>query len=176
MQPQTTRQALHSSDQRGATLIEALVAVIVLSIGMLGIVSLQTRAIQFESSSLYQSQASILAYDIIDLMRANSGDNAILGLYLHGMNDTIPVSYTNCSGAGVNCSRSDLASYDLYTWLGELAQTLPSGKAAIAVDNSGASPVYSVTIQYDDSRADKSSSYGQGNTIAPKQFTFRTEL
>lgn len=168
-------QAPHSH-QQGATLIEVLVAVIVLSIGMLGMVSLQTKAIQFEQSSMYQSQASVLAYDIIDKMRANSGSSAVLGQYLHGMNDTIPQTYTSCAGSSANCSLADLASYDLYTWLAEVAAALPSGKAEVAVDNSGASPVYSITIQYDDSRTDKSSSFGQSNTISAKRFIFRTEL
>lgn len=162
--------------QQGATLIEVLVAVIVLSIGMLGMVSLQTRAMQFEQSSMYQSQASVLAYDIMDKMRANSGGSTILGQYLHGMSDTIPQSYTSCEGSSADCSLTELASYDLYSWLEEVAVVLPSGKAEVAVDNSGATPVYSITIQYDDSRSDKSSAHGQSNTVSAKQFIFRTEL
>lgn len=173
---ETHQHHTNSKQQQGATLIEVLVAVIVLSIGMLGMVSLQTRAIQFEQSSLYQSQANIMAYDIIDKMRANSSNSAILAQYLHGLTDTIPSTYTSCAGTSATCTLAELASYDLYSWLNELALTLPSGKGAIAVDNASATPVYSITIQYDDSRASKSSSYGQSNTISPKQIIVRTEL
>ena len=164
--------------QDGATLIEILVAVLVLSIGMLGMVSLQARAMQFNTSSLHQSQANTMAYNIIDLMRANSGDNGAVAFYLHGIGDAPNSTPISCIGPAVTCTPRELAEYDLHTWLNELAILLPSGLGEISVDNSGASSIYTITIQYDDSRAEKSSKYGQdnSNTIAARQITFRTEL
>jgi len=171
-----SKPMINQRAQKGATLIEVLVSVLVMSVGMLGMVSLQARAMQFNQSSFYQSQASVMAYDIMDLMRANSGSNSVLSQYMHGMTDSIPSSYSSCYGTSANCTTTQLAKYDLYSWLEELAIILPSGLAEIAVDNSGATPVYLVTIQYDDSRTESSSAYGQSHTSTPKQLTFRTEL
>lgn len=57
--------------QRGATLVEILVAVLVLSIGILGIAGLQARALQNNDSAFQRSQAVMLSYFILDAMRAN---------------------------------------------------------------------------------------------------------
>jgi hypothetical protein len=92
------------------------------------------------------------------------------------MADSIPASYTSCYGVSATCTPAVMAQYDLYSWLTDVSVLLPNGKAQIEVDNAGASPIYIVTIQYDDSRADSSTKYGQNNTIPPKQFSFRTEL
>ncbi len=59
------------SHQRGATLIEVLVAIVVLAIGLLGTAALQTRAQQAELDSYQRSQALILAQDMVNRIRAN---------------------------------------------------------------------------------------------------------
>ncbi|MCS6948044.1 MAG: type IV pilus modification protein PilV, partial [Steroidobacteraceae bacterium] len=56
---------------RGFTLIEALIAVLVLSIGLLGIAGLQLASLQTNSVAYQRSQATMLAYDLLDRMRAN---------------------------------------------------------------------------------------------------------
>ena len=56
--------------ERGATLIEVLVAVVVLSIGLLGLAGLQVTSLQSNHSAYMRSQASLLAYDLADRMRA----------------------------------------------------------------------------------------------------------
>jgi type IV pilus assembly protein PilV len=160
--------------QSGATLIEVLIAFLVLSLGMLGMASLQTRAMQFNLSSYYVSQANILAEDILDRMRATNLNNATIGNFLHGMNDSIPKTYTSCYASA--CTPAQLAQYELYEWLKNVAAILPNGKAQIAENTAGAVPFYIVTIQYDDARVEQSSNYGQNNTIPSKQFSYRTEL
>lgn len=57
--------------QRGATLIEVMVAVVVLSIGLLGVAALQASALRSNQSSFDRSQAVIHNYSILDAMRAN---------------------------------------------------------------------------------------------------------
>jgi len=56
---------------RGFTLIEALVALIVLSIGLLGIAGMQISGLRANQSAASRTQASYLADDIADRMRAN---------------------------------------------------------------------------------------------------------
>ncbi len=58
--------------QRGTTLIEALVAVVILSIGLLGMAGLQANALKLNQTSLQRSQATILAYTILDQMRSDT--------------------------------------------------------------------------------------------------------
>ena len=59
------------TDQRGTTLIEVLIALIVLSIGLLGLALLQVTSVQSNHSAYYRSQATVLAHDLADRMRAN---------------------------------------------------------------------------------------------------------
>lgn len=164
------------SDQTGASLIEVLVAVLVLSLGMLGMASLQTRGMQFNTSAYYQSQANVLAKDILDRMRASNFNNATVKQFLHSMGDSVPGSYTSCYTKNATCTPSQLAKFELYSWLNDVAAILPSGKASIAEDATGTTPVYIVTVQYDDEKAEASSNYGQNNAIAARQIIYRTEL
>lgn len=60
------------SRQQGTTLIEALVAVVVLSIGLLGMAGLQANALKLNQTSMQRSQATILAYSILDQMRSDT--------------------------------------------------------------------------------------------------------
>lgn len=57
--------------QRGFTLLEVLVAVVILSVGLLGLAGLQAQSLRANQSALFLSQANLLAYDIVDQLRAN---------------------------------------------------------------------------------------------------------
>ncbi|MDT8403751.1 type IV pilus modification protein PilV [Sulfuriflexus sp.] len=99
---------------RGFTLVEVLVAVFVLAIGLLGLAGLQAKSLQFNYSAYQRSQATILAYDIIDRMRANLGE-AQAGNY--DITDTAgPPSSTNCQTNSATCGASTMASFDLSQW------------------------------------------------------------
>lgn len=100
-------------NQKGFTLIEMLVAVVILSIGLLGLAGLQARSLQFNSSSAQRSQATILAYDMIDRMRANK-DQAVAGAYDLDL-ATGPSGTINCETG--TCVTADLANYDRNQWL-----------------------------------------------------------
>ncbi|OYX52552.1 MAG: type IV pilus modification protein PilV, partial [Comamonadaceae bacterium 32-67-11] len=69
--------------QRGASLIEVLVAFLLLTFGLLGMSAMQINALQNNHSALQRSQASMLAHFKMDAMRANRVD-AITGLYNMG--------------------------------------------------------------------------------------------
>jgi type IV pilus assembly protein PilV len=60
-----------ATNQRGTTLIEVLVAIVVLSVGLLGMALLQVTSVQSNYSAYYRSQVTILASDLADRMRAN---------------------------------------------------------------------------------------------------------
>lgn len=165
------RVALHH--QRGIGLIEVLVSLLILSIGILGTMNLQTRSVQFNQGALFESRATMLAGDIIDRMRANASKAS---QYRIDLNDAIP-SYKVCSGPSANCDESDLADYDVAKWRENVASVLPEGRGQVEeiagiVGNS----VFVITIQYSDSRTEDASAYGQSNAAPPKQFVFRTSI
>ncbi len=125
--------------QRGATLIEVMVAMIVLAIGILGIAALQTTSVQANYSSYYRSQATLMAADITDRMRANR-TVAIAGSYAIA---SFPASSTTNKVDGTQAEK------DKAQWLNQLAGTLPEGTGTIVSD---ANNVFTVTIRWNDAR------------------------
>jgi type IV pilus assembly protein PilV len=120
--------------QRGMTLVEALVALVVLSIGLLGVAALQVASLRNSHAAHTRAQATALAYDIADRMRANRAA-AQSGNYDIALGATIGTPGT-------------LAEVDLLTWKDALTATLPAGDGAIAQLGN----LMRITIQWDDSR------------------------
>ena len=114
--------------QKGATLIEVLVAVLVLSIGLLGIAGLQVVSLNFTSSAYQRSLATQLAYDIIDRMRANRAQAEASG-YVVALGGTYTPS-TACESG--DCDPTQMAAYDIANWKAALDATLPSGDGSIS--------------------------------------------
>ena len=102
------------NNSKGFTLIEVLVAVFVLAIGLLGLAGLQAKSLQFNQSAYQRSQATILAYDIIDRMRANLSE-ARNGSYDIARGD-VPPTATNCQASGATCSTATMVDFDLAQW------------------------------------------------------------
>jgi type IV pilus assembly protein PilV len=102
------------SHQRGVGLIEVMVALLVLSISLLAIASLQTRSLQYNQSAYWRSQANIFAYDIIDRIRLN---RVQLTDYDLDFGD---------EGAGAGQAATDMAD-----WLESIEEVLPGGEGAI---------------------------------------------
>ncbi len=122
----------------GFTLIEVLVAVVILAGGLLGLAALQATSLGNNTSAYYRSQATQLAYDMADRMRANSADAklatdgnvATVSAYL----GAVPASgTTTCATSG--CSTADMARNDLFEWSGMLRLTLLSGTGIVCIDS-----------------------------------------
>jgi type IV pilus assembly protein PilV len=109
-------QVKANKPQRGTTLIETLVALLVLSIGLLGVAGLQLTSLQNNRGAHLRSQAQVMSYDIADRMRANR-DAALKGGYTIGFGAT-------ATGTGV-------AVIDLTNWKAALAIALPSGDGQV---------------------------------------------
>lgn len=106
-----------SNRVRGFTLIEAMVALLVLSIGLLGIAALYVETLRASRSALFRTQAVNLAADLADRIRANR----------------IPAGAYNCgdpcvASAGLNA----LAQADLTEWLANVGALLPDGSVQVA--------------------------------------------
>jgi type IV pilus assembly protein PilV len=120
---------------RGFTLIEALVALLALSIGLLGIAAMQMTGLRSNLSASWRSQATYLSYDIIDRIRANRDRR---GEYVAGL------------GAPAGCATSAVCTRDIREWKQNLAQTLPGGDGTIAVNGT----TVTVTVQWQDERGE----------------------
>lgn len=139
--------------QGGFTLIEIMVAVIVLSIGLLGLAGLQVTSLRNDQSAFMRSQATILAYDIADRMRAN-GAAVLAGNYEFDSATDTPSAYSNCSTT-TGCSVSEMAQNDLYAWNGAIDTVLPDGNGAVCRDSDpaaagcdGAGSQYVITVSW----------------------------
>lgn len=104
--------------QSGVSLIEVLIALLVLGIGILGMVALQTRSLALDREAYLRSQAESLAYDLGDRIRANEDQR-----------DDYAIALDANAPSGGNLAKRDLAD-----WLGDIASALPSGDGSVVVN------------------------------------------
>jgi len=102
----------------GMTLIEVLISLLVMSVGILGLATLQAASINFNANANQSSHATVLAYDMADRMRANRAA-ALGGAYDIAFQDPAPACAAP-SPAG------DIATQDISAWRSAIACRLPS--------------------------------------------------
>lgn len=129
--------------QRGFTLIEVLVAVVILAIGLLGLAALQNSGLQGSQEAYLRSQATLLASDITDRMRANRAA-ALNGDYDHSFGDSV--------------SGSTIAAQDVQDWVTTIQSVLPGGdgqvcRSSTAAACNGAGSVFVISIRWDGASA-----------------------
>ncbi len=128
--------------QQGFTLLEVLIAVLVLSIGLIGLAGMQMLGVKNNNSATMRSQAVFLTQDISDRMRANianAGSYVITGT---------PACGGLCDPAA-GCSGSALATYDVCRWRTAAAE-LPGGVGHITHD--AVNDIYTIRLMWDDER------------------------
>ena len=123
----------------GFTLVEVLVAMVVLAIGLLGLAGLQGVTLKNNQSAYNRSQATQMAYDIVDRMRANQEGEAS---YL-----TASAAEPSCLTI-TGCTSIEMAKNDVSEWQAAITAILPSGVGTIAL----VAGLYTVTINWDDNR------------------------
>ena len=144
----------------GFSMLEMLIALLILSIGLLGVATLQIRGQQFNQVGYLRTQATFFAYDIMERMRLNldnisgngttddgaydypGGGNFVDQGPSHS-NDTNDDCDTDTPNA---CSITQLRNYDLDNWFNQVRETLPEGKANITWD--AAAQNYTITITW----------------------------
>ena len=116
-----------SRAQRGISLIESLVAIVVMALGILGILGVQMRTLTDTQTSVRRAQAVRLIEDLGERMRVNPNALVSLNTYVTGWKTTPTAS--DCTSA--TCSHAALAAYDLREWKLNIARTLPLGDASV---------------------------------------------
>ena len=126
---------------RGFTLVEVLIAMIVIAIGILGVASMQLMSFQNNQGAYLRSQATVLAMDFLDRIRSNRGgwQNGAYDNFAIAKADDAPDKQA-CISTAAGCSATQLANQDKY----ELARhfydlenqtgykpTLPQGRATV---------------------------------------------
>ena len=151
--------------QHGFTMVEALVALVILAIGLLGIAALYLDSLRAGRTAIYRTQAVNLAADIADRIRANR---------------TVPLSYvvayggvaapTSCDSEAAACSPAALAADDVFRWKQELLGTfdaggqplslgaLPEGDGSIEV-TAGTPNIYVITIRWTETGQEAPATY-----------------
>lgn len=145
--------------QSGFTLVEVLVAALLLSIGLVGLAGLQAAALANNQSSFMRSQVTALAYDLADRMRAN-----VVGANANGYDPSAFAVVPTCkSNAG--CTPAQLAQNDIAEWNTAIGTYLPMGQGWVCIDSTpndgttaanpqcdGTGTQFTVKIWWDDNR------------------------
>ena len=119
--------------QRGISLIEVLIALLVLAVGLLGMLALQAQAIKYNQAAFFEAQAHYAINDIIERVRAGSvGNIDNVANYKISRSDS-PTASKNCITSSVACTASELAAWDKYYWYTNVLQkSLPGSSADIS--------------------------------------------
>ena len=125
----------------GFTLVEVLIALIILSVGMLGIAGLYVHSMQAGRTSLFRHHAVTLAGDVADRIRANPRAAA---------NYAFAGADNNCVDGGIDCTPAQMAANDIDLWDQQAADTLPNGTVTVDFDNTVIPWTYQITIAWDE--------------------------
>ncbi len=126
-------------NKRGFTLLEALISFMILSVGMLGIASLQAISLKAGKTSVYSSVAMMKADELIESIRINA---SALSSYTGGG------ANIGCSGAMV-CSDVQLAQDDVYWWKQHLKAGLPAAATTAVTVTPAVAPSKMATVKID---------------------------
>jgi type IV pilus assembly protein PilV len=130
----------------GFTLVEVLVALVILSVGMLGIAALYLEGLRASRDALVRTQAVALAADMADRIRANRYIVAGAGAYDPALVTAAQVAA--CETAGSTCTPSQMYANDLYRWQQAVQAALPAGTAAVAFAIVNSQPTYTITVTW----------------------------
>ena len=150
------RRGMTGKTSTGFSLIEVLIALIVMSVGMLGIAGLYVHGMQAGRTSLFRHHAIALAGDVADRIRANPQGKA-------AYTDTGPVATapaTTCQASA--CAPDAMATSDIWFWDQQARNTLPDGDVTVAYTApaaTGGPASYAVTVTWSEAGQDPPPSY-----------------
>lgn len=144
--------------QRGFSLVEVLIALVIMSVGMLGIAGLYVQSMQAGRTSMLRHHAVTLAGDVADRIRANPRAGiAYEGAGVDG----------SCISGVVNCDEVTMAGQDILLWQQQADDTLPAGDVEIIFDDSGIPPLYTINVTWSEPGANTPPAYSITIPVLP---------
>ena len=128
-----------NKQQRGFSLVEVLIALIIMSVGMLGIAGLFVQSMQAGRTSMFRHHAVTLAGDVADRIRANP--RAGIGYSGFGADN-------GCVGTGNDCNEAAMAAHDIFLWDQQANESLPGGLISVAFDDTLLPPEYTIRVDW----------------------------
>lgn len=127
--------------QSGFSLIEVLIALIIMSVGMLGIAGLYVQSMQAGRTSMLRHNAVTLAGDVADRIRSNPRAAAVY---------TLGGADNGCVNGTADCTEAEMAAHDVLLWSAQADETLPSGTVTITFDNTVTPPDYTIQVSWEE--------------------------
>jgi type IV pilus assembly protein PilV len=118
---------LAASHPRGFTLIEVLISMVILSIGLLGLGTLQLMSLRDNMDAYNYQQATLLAYEMQDRIRSN---NVTIDDPTFDWTAVAANQGTSCNSLANVCTPAQLAAFDFWYWEYSVSKTLPAPNVA----------------------------------------------
>jgi len=154
-----TQTKTQSRLQSGFTLLEVMIALVIFSIGLLGLAGLQAGGLRSNTQAQLRTIAVIQAYDMAERIRANprgveDGD-------YNALDDATPTA-GDCISA--TCTAAEMATYDYYEWVTGTQNVLPSGHGTVtSAVVGGVTRLFTVTVMWDEERTGVTGTNCSGN-------------
>jgi len=138
-------------NSKGFSLVEVMIALIIMSVGMLGIAGLYVQSMQAGRTSMLRHHAVTLAGDIADRIRANP---------IAGEAYEVATGADNgCVATGATCNAQQMAAHDISLWQAQAASFLPpfadqSQQVVVTFDGGAIPPTYTITVRWDEPTPD----------------------
>jgi len=118
---------INRQKQNGSSLIETIVALIVMGAGLMGVLSMQVKSVSFLKDASLYSQAAFLAEDIYESMLSTPSAK---GKYNFNFGDAIPAK-PDCVQLASNCTPEQMAEWHIHNWRNNVASLLPGGRGEV---------------------------------------------
>ncbi len=136
-----------NTTQRGSSMLEILVTLVIVAIALLGTAGLQLNAMRVNKGGQFRAQAIFMASDMAERMEANKAES-ILGTYAVAATSAIGAAAILCDAAA--CSSTQLAAWDIRQWGTNITNVLPQPTWSITTAGAANPITYTIVINWTD--------------------------
>lgn len=137
----------------GFTLLEVMIAMVIFSIGLLGLAGIQAVSLNNNHSAYTRTISMQLAYNMADALRTSTDTSGQVSSTFDAVTSAIPgTAPASCvqenGGGAPNCTADGLAAFEIYHWKKRIEDTLPTGLGTVTRNGE----IYTITIMWDEDR------------------------